>query len=324
MKRRRDDRPSCARNEEELTLDVLCLRVPNVNSAIERVQSMIDTFWRHEVLRGKAINELLATQAQQRSSKTASQVSLVARAIRTVLQTSLPQQPVHGQSLTPHMDASPYTDSVLQEGELLQVMQMFINDHEDVRLPCFQTTLTADRQHLHAFFAHLRLALARFLSEDCRVIAVVKIRCALVQHQSTAICVVVPTVNDAQASQRVLPRTVDHKNSDTLIEDWSHRVRQNAHILQSRHSSLVCPITQEIMSDPVIAEDGHSYERLALQRWFDEQQRQGKPCTSPVTNAELQRSCMITNHALRIMIDEADSMLNDASETVTSRCQEAV
>jgi len=305
-------------------LDVLCLRVPTANSAIERVQGMIGTFWRHEVVRGNAINGLLATQAQQRSSKTASQVSLVARAIRTVLQTSLPQQTVHGQSLTSQMDASSSTDSALQEGELLQVMQMFMNDHDDVRLPCFQTTLTAERQHLHAFFGQLRLALARFLSEDCRVIAVVKIRCTLIQHQSTAICVVVPTVNDAQASQRVVPRTVDHKDSDTPVEDWSHRVRQNAHILQSRHSSLMCPITQEIMSDPVIAEDGHSYERLALQRWFDEQQRQGKPCTSPVTNTELQRSCMITNHALRIMIDEADSMLNDAAETATSRTPEAV
>lgn len=29
-----------------------------------------------------------------------------------------------------------------------------------------------------------------------------------------------------------------------------------------------CPLTQEIMEDPVMAADGHSYESSALQNWF--------------------------------------------------------
>lgn len=31
---------------------------------------------------------------------------------------------------------------------------------------------------------------------------------------------------------------------------------------------LVCPITQEVLQDPVVAEDGHTYERSALMTWF--------------------------------------------------------
>jgi len=31
---------------------------------------------------------------------------------------------------------------------------------------------------------------------------------------------------------------------------------------------LVCPITQEVLQDPVVAEDGHTYERSALMKWF--------------------------------------------------------
>lgn len=31
---------------------------------------------------------------------------------------------------------------------------------------------------------------------------------------------------------------------------------------------LICPITQELMVDPVFAEDGFSYERIAMERWF--------------------------------------------------------
>jgi hypothetical protein len=30
-----------------------------------------------------------------------------------------------------------------------------------------------------------------------------------------------------------------------------------------------CPITRQIMLDPVVAADGHSYERTAIQKWFD-------------------------------------------------------
>ena len=32
--------------------------------------------------------------------------------------------------------------------------------------------------------------------------------------------------------------------------------------------SAVCPITLELMRDPVMAADGHTYEREALLRWL--------------------------------------------------------
>ena len=28
-----------------------------------------------------------------------------------------------------------------------------------------------------------------------------------------------------------------------------------------------CPISHEVMGDPVVASDGYSYERVALQKW---------------------------------------------------------
>jgi len=45
------------------------------------------------------------------------------------------------------------------------------------------------------------------------------------------------------------------------------------------HRELVCPITQELMRDAVVAEDGYTYEREAILRWFSV----GKT-RSPVTN----------------------------------------
>jgi SUMO ligase MMS21 Smc5/6 complex component len=32
---------------------------------------------------------------------------------------------------------------------------------------------------------------------------------------------------------------------------------------------MVCPITFKIMEDPVIAADGHTYERSAIQEWIE-------------------------------------------------------
>ena len=41
---------------------------------------------------------------------------------------------------------------------------------------------------------------------------------------------------------------------------------------------LVCAITQELPLDPVTAEDGHIYERSAIEEWLKQQQK------SPMTN----------------------------------------
>ena len=57
---------------------------------------------------------------------------------------------------------------------------------------------------------------------------------------------------------------------------------------------FVCPITQELMRDPVIALDGHSYERDAITQWFG----QGR-IKSPLTNAPLGSRHLTPNHTLR-------------------------
>eukprot|EP00982_Pelagococcus_subviridis_P002575 19664-Pelagococcus_subviridis.AAC.2 len=58
-----------------------------------------------------------------------------------------------------------------------------------------------------------------------------------------------------------------------------------------------CPITQSVMRDPVIAVDGHTYERRAIEEWFS----RGRS-TSPVTNLRVSSTTLIANHALRGVI----------------------
>ncbi|KAK7302651.1 hypothetical protein RJT34_13544 [Clitoria ternatea] len=59
-----------------------------------------------------------------------------------------------------------------------------------------------------------------------------------------------------------------------------------------------CPISLEIMSDPVILSSGHTFDRSSIQRWLDQGHR-----TCPITKLPLpQHASLIPNHALRSLI----------------------
>ncbi|KAK9817018.1 hypothetical protein WJX72_008414 [[Myrmecia] bisecta] len=63
--------------------------------------------------------------------------------------------------------------------------------------------------------------------------------------------------------------------------------------------AMCCPITQEVMRDPVIAIDGHTYERSAIEEWF------AKSNISPMTGAELDDplATIIPNIGVRRLIE---------------------
>ncbi|MHB9146875.1 MAG: ankyrin repeat domain-containing protein [Candidatus Amoebophilus sp.] len=65
-----------------------------------------------------------------------------------------------------------------------------------------------------------------------------------------------------------------------------------------------CPITQEIMEDPVIAQDGHTYERAAIKRWLGMGKR-----TSPKTGARLLSTELIANYTMRSLIQDIKSQV---------------
>lgn len=57
---------------------------------------------------------------------------------------------------------------------------------------------------------------------------------------------------------------------------------------------VTCPITLEAVVDPVLAEDGHVYERNAIEAWFAKGRK-----TSPVTNEPLASARVTPVYALR-------------------------
>ena len=50
---------------------------------------------------------------------------------------------------------------------------------------------------------------------------------------------------------------------------------------------LICPITHDLMRDPVLAADGHAYERVAIEDWFSRQ------LTSPITGERLDSAMLM-------------------------------
>ena len=63
-------------------------------------------------------------------------------------------------------------------------------------------------------------------------------------------------------------------------------------------SEFVCPITAEIMQDPVSTVDGHTYERAAIERWLRHRK------SSPLTGAPLASATLIPNISLRKLIQD--------------------
>src|SRR3989338_8774496 len=77
-----------------------------------------------------------------------------------------------------------------------------------------------------------------------------------------------------------------------MIGDDADDKRPNEHL---------CPITMSVMKDPVVAADGHSYERAAILEHF---RTGGASARSPITGAPLPNQSLFDNLALRTMIGD--------------------
>ncbi|XP_070696971.1 WD repeat, SAM and U-box domain-containing protein 1 isoform X2 [Pempheris klunzingeri] len=60
---------------------------------------------------------------------------------------------------------------------------------------------------------------------------------------------------------------------------------------------FLCPITRELMREPVIAADGYSYEREAIESWINTKNR-----SSPMTNLPLLTTLLTPNFTLKMAI----------------------
>ncbi len=74
----------------------------------------------------------------------------------------------------------------------------------------------------------------------------------------------------------------------------------------------ICPISHEIMKDPVICSDGITYDRENITRWLETHD------TSPKTNAHLISKSLIPNYALKLGIENHLATTSAATASTAS------
>merc|ERR1712129_153678 len=81
-------------------------------------------------------------------------------------------------------------------------------------------------------------------------------------------------------------------NSSVNVPSLPAVVLEDIHREQTLPQLPYCPITGQPMIDPVVAADGHTYERTAVLRWLETSNR------SPMTGTVLSHKNVVPNYAL--------------------------
>ena len=68
--------------------------------------------------------------------------------------------------------------------------------------------------------------------------------------------------------------------------------------MENTNASFYCPITGDLMSDPVVDSEGNTYERIAIESWIDGHK------TSPITRNVITLEDLRPNRSLKNVIEE--------------------
>jgi len=98
---------------------------------------------------------------------------------------------------------------------------------------------------------------------------------------------------------------MDHERLTNMMSDPECRERllkNPAELMRAINhgppDDYICPITQELMTDPVIISDGTVYERTAIEHWLRQNQK------SPLTNLPLETTAIRPHPQLKRAIEE--------------------
>jgi hypothetical protein len=88
-------------------------------------------------------------------------------------------------------------------------------------------------------------------------------------------------------------------------EKWHQAIEKCVEEKMMQNENFVCPLTGRIMKDPVLAEDGVTYEAAAINRWLSENH------SSPMTNLTMPEH-VIPNNFARTEIQKARNKLKES------------
>ncbi|CAO2814900.1 unnamed protein product [Amaranthus hypochondriacus] len=88
---------------------------------------------------------------------------------------------------------------------------------------------------------------------------------------------------------------------DSQSDDYS--IVETLHV-EPIFRPFLCPLTKKVMRDPVTIENGNTFEREEIEKWFRECKESGKKPTCPLTSKELKSTYLNPSIALRNTIEE--------------------
>jgi len=84
------------------------------------------------------------------------------------------------------------------------------------------------------------------------------------------------------------------------------------------YDAFICPLTKQVMRDPVSLENGQTFEREAIEKWFKECKDNGRNPVCPLTQRELRSMELNPSMALRNTIEEWNAR-NEAAQLDRAR-----
>jgi hypothetical protein len=103
---------------------------------------------------------------------------------------------------------------------------------------------------------------------------------------------------DAQQLAELLDELDEAKR---VVKLQTRRAAEDLVANTPRMHAFLCPIGLQLMRDPVIAADGHTYERTHIEQWF---RVKGRGVQSPKTNAALDNRKLQPIQAVKQLIDD--------------------
>lgn len=107
----------------------------------------------------------------------------------------------------------------------------------------------------------------------------------------------------------------DGSNHGSQSDESYHFDRQH---IEPIYDAFICPLTKQIMHDPVTLENGQTFEREAIEKWFTECRESGRKLVCPLTLKELRSTELNPSIALRHTIEEWNAR-NEAAQLDMAR-----
>lgn len=105
------------------------------------------------------------------------------------------------------------------------------------------------------------------------------------------------SAEDLCTVKNILTNPGSIRENESRIEKENRILKKHLHIEAPPHY-LLCPLSKNLMSDPVFTADGHTYEREHIETWLRLNLK------SPVTGKELVSKMLRPNHVLKQVLLE--------------------